>query len=299
MDREGLSAIGREPAMTPSLHPKPRVAAASPPAPVEPGFLVLDTESVPDGRLLAAVKYPGENLAPEQAVLRAQEEARERSLSGSDFLPVTFQYPIAACILRVGADFGLQNINRLGEPHFQPRQIVEQFWSGLAKTREKYKERVKLVTFNGRGFDLPLLELAAFRYGCCGRDYFLTSRNRFGGGHIDLMDWLSNFGALRVAGGLDVLSKLLGKPGKMSVSGDQVYQMYRESKIQAINDYCMFDTLDTYFIFLRTRVMTGELTLADEHQLAQRAKSLLQSRTGQFPALSEYLERWGEWNPWP
>jgi predicted PolB exonuclease-like 3'-5' exonuclease len=296
MDPGALLIVGRERAMTLSLQPKTHVAVAPP---VDPGFLVLDCESVPDGRLLSSVKYPGENLSPEEAVRRAQEEARERSLSGSDFLPATFQYPVAVCILRVGADFGLQNINRLGEPQFQPRHMVEQFWSGLARTREKYKERVKLVTFNGRGFDLPLLELAAFRYGCSGRDYFLSSRNRFGGGHIDLMDWLSNYGALRVAGGLDVLSKLLGKPGKMSIAGDQVYQMYLDGKLQAINDYCMFDTLDTYFIFLRTRVMTGELTLAEEHQLALRARALIQSRTAQFPALQQYLDHWGEWQPWP
>jgi predicted PolB exonuclease-like 3'-5' exonuclease len=282
--------------MTPN--PQPTTSAPA----VEPAFLVLDCESIPDGRLLAAVKYPDDNLSPEQAVRRAQEEARDRSYTGSDFLPATFQYPVALCILRVGADFSLQNINRLGEPDFQPRQIVGQFWNRLAQMSEKYKERIKLVTFNGRGFDLPLLEMAAFRYGCTARDYFNSSRNsrqRYNGGHIDMMDWLSNFGAVRMAGGLNVLSKLLGKPGKMSMSGDQVYQMYLDGKIGAINDYCMFDTLDTYFVFLRTRVMTGELTLAQEHQLVLGAKTMVHERVAQFPALEQYLTHWGDWNPWP
>jgi predicted PolB exonuclease-like 3'-5' exonuclease len=281
--------------MTPTSQSKTGAAAPA----VEPAFLVLDCESIPDGRLLAAVKYPDDNLSPEQAVRRAQEEARERSSTGSEFLPVTFQFPVALCILRVGADFSLQNINRLGEPDFHPRQIVEQFWSRLAQTREKFKERVKLVTFNGRGFDLPLLEMAAFRYGCSARDYFQSNRHRFQGSHIDMMDWLSNFGALRMAGGLDLLSKLLGKPGKMSISGDQVYQMYLDGKVGAINDYCMFDTLDTYFIFLRTRVMTGEMTLEQEHQLVLGAKTMLHERVAQFPALAQYLDHWGDWNPWP
>ena len=281
--------------MTPTLQTKYRVA---PEPQVEPAFLVLDTESVPDGRLLAAVKYPQENLTPAQAVQRAQEEAREQSFTGSDFLPVTFQYPVAVCILRVAGDFTLQNINRLGEPHYQPRQMVEQFWSGLAKVKEKYKERVKLVSFNGRGFDLPLLELAAFRYGCAARDYFLD-RKRFNGGHIDVMDWMSNFGALRMSGGLNVLAKLLGKPGKMTMSGERVYQMYLEEKIEQINDYCMFDTLDTYFIFLRTRVMTGELSLQEEHKLSLLAKEFIQGRIEQYPALRQYVEQWSEWQPWP
>jgi 3'-5' exonuclease len=264
-----------------------------------PAFLILDTESVPDGRLLAKVKYPDANLNPEEAVARAQAEARDRSLSGSDFLPVSFHYPVAACILRAGADFGLQELTCLDAPQFRTRRLVEQFWAGLTAYREKYKERIKLVTFNGRCFDLPLLELAAFRYGCPGRDYFHSSRNRFGGGHLDLLEWLTNYGAVRVSGGLDLLSKLLGKPGKMAVSGEMVYRLYQEGKAQQVNDYCMFDTLDTYFVFLRTRVLTGELTLEQEHVQVMRAKAWLEQKVNYFPALRQYLDSWGDWDPWP
>src|SRR4051794_11772744 len=68
-------------------------------------YLVLDTESVPDGQLLQRVKYPGESLSPEEAIQRAQEEARAQARDGSDFLPVTFQSPVAVCVLRLAADF--------------------------------------------------------------------------------------------------------------------------------------------------------------------------------------------------
>jgi predicted PolB exonuclease-like 3'-5' exonuclease len=264
-----------------------------------PAFLILDTESVPDGRLLAKVRYPDDNLTPEEAVARAQAEARDRSQSGSDFLPVSFHYPVAVCILRAGGDFGLQGLTCLDAPHFRTRRLVEQFWAGLAAYQEKYKERIKLVTFNGRGFDLPLLELAAFRYGCPARDHFLGSRNRLGSGHLDLMDWLTNGGAVRMAGGLDLLSKMLGKPGKMRVCGDRVYQLYREGRAQEINDYCLFDTLDTYFVFLRTRVLTGELTLEQEHILVMRARAWVEQKASQLPALRQYLDNWGDWDPWP
>ncbi len=264
-----------------------------------PAFLILDTESVPDGKLLAKVRHADETLTPEEAVRRAQAEARDRSATGSDFLPVSFHYPVAACILRAGPDFGLQGLTCLDAPHFRPRRLVEQFWGGLAAYREKYKERIKLVTFNGRGFDLPLLELAAFRYGIAARDYFLASRNRFGTGHLDLMDWLTNYGSVRLSGGLDLLSKLLGKPGKMTVSGERVYQMHLEGRAQEINDYCMFDTLDTYFVFLRTRVLTGELTLEQEHIVVMRAKAWIMQKAAQMPALQQYLDSWGDWDPWP
>ena len=264
-----------------------------------PGYLIFDTESVPDGKLLALVKYAGESLSPADAIQRAQAEARERSFTGSDFLPVTFQVPVATCVIRVGADYRLQQISCLDAPAFRPRKIVEAFWTGVASYRAKYPERIKLVTFNGRGFDLPLLELAAFRYGCCGKDHFATSRRRFDGWHLDLMDWLTNYSAFRIVGGLNLLSKILGKPGKMSIDGSQVYELHQAGNLQAINDYCMFDTLDTYFVFLRTRVMTGELTLEDEHIAVLKAKDWLQAKTAELPALADYLANWGDWQPWP
>src|SRR5947209_14957931 len=87
-----------------------------------PAFLILDTESIPDGKLLSQTKYPGENLPAEEAVKRAQEEARERSKDGSDFLPVAFQYPVAVCVARVGSDYRLQALTCLDSPQFRPRE---------------------------------------------------------------------------------------------------------------------------------------------------------------------------------
>jgi predicted PolB exonuclease-like 3'-5' exonuclease len=259
-----------------------------------PAFLVLDTESVPDGKLLGKVKYPDENLSEEKAIERAQKEARDRSTTGSDFLPVTFQYPVAVCILRVRKDFTLQRITCLDAPQFRPAEIVKLFWEGMARL-----SKARLVTFNGRGFDLPLMELAAFRYGRSGQSYFQTSRNRFGGNHLDLLDWLGNYGACRLAGGLNLLSKLLGKPGKMEIAGDQVYEMYRQGKVQEINDYCLCDTLDTYFVFLRTRILSGELALEREGELVQQAKTWLATKVEEWPVLTQYLANWGDWAPWP
>ena len=260
-----------------------------------PAFLVFDTESVPDGKLLAQVKYPLENLAPEEAIARAQQEARERSRDQSDFLPVTFQVPIAVCIARVDSEFRLLGLSSLDSPQFRTREIVGVFWRALAKY-----PRARLVTFNGRGFDLPLMELGAFRYGHKAEEYFLNCRDRYKSlGHLDLCDWLANYGACRMTGGLNLLSKLLGKPGKMEVSGDQVYQMHMAGKIQEINNYCMFDTLDTYFVFLRTRVLTGELTLEQEHERVAQARQWATSQVETMPALSRYLDNWGTWEPWP
>jgi 3'-5' exonuclease len=249
-------------------------------------FLIIDTESVPDGSLVSRVKYPGENLSADEAIQRAQAEAKELSLTGSDFLPVTYQYPVSICVLRLATDFTIQALSALDAPEYRPERMVHDFWRGVAH----YK--AKLVTFNGRGFDLPLLELAAFRFGCSARDYFYNSRNRYNGNHIDLFDWMSNYGASRLTGGLNLLAKLVGKPGKMDIAGDQVYAMHKAGQLRAINDYCMCDTLDTYFVFLRTRVMVGELTRELEKVLTHRAHSWLASKAEENPALRQYLANW-------
>jgi predicted PolB exonuclease-like 3'-5' exonuclease len=256
-------------------------------------FLIVDTESIPDGRLLNLVKYSGENLSEEEAIERARTDARDTSWTGSDFISVSFQIPVGICVIRVGGDLSLQKLTCLDSPHFRPREIVKQFWVGVGAY-----PRAKLVTFNGRGFDLPLLELGAFRYGLSGKDYYLNGRNRFNG-HIDLLDWFTNFGAFRLQGGLDLLAKLLGKPGKMEVSGDQVLQLYREGRNQEINDYCLCDTLDTYFIFLRTRVITGDITAEMEQELVARAREFLESRSEEFPVLHRYLDNWVDVPAWP
>jgi predicted PolB exonuclease-like 3'-5' exonuclease len=258
-----------------------------------PAFLVFDTESVPDGKLISMVKYAGEDLAPEAAVERARLEARERSRDNSDFLPVTFQYPVAVCVLRVGPDFRLQALTCLDAPQFRTREMVGAFWKGVA-----HHHRAKLVTYNGRAFDLPLMELGAFRYGYTAMHYYQRSRNRFNG-HIDLLDWLSNYGGCRLAGGLNLLSKMLGKPGKMGITGDQVYALYRAGKLQEINDYCMFDTIDTYFVFLRTRVLTGDVSLQQEQDLIGQTRSWLAEKANYVAALQQYLDHWCEWRPWP
>ncbi|MBA4067221.1 MAG: 3'-5' exonuclease [Isosphaera sp.] len=251
--------------------------AAGPDTAARTAFLVVGTASVPDGRLLSAVQYPGEDLSPETAVEKARGE--------SDALPVTFQVPVAVSVLRVGADFALQSVACLDAPQFRPREVVNKFWLGLSFYQ------AKLVTFNGRAFDLPLLELAAFRYGFAARDYYQNSRNRFNG-PIDLSDWLTNFGACRLAGGLDLLAKLLGKPGKMGVSGDRVYELWRDGRVREVNDDCLCDALDTYFVFLRTRVLTGDIDPEQEADLTAKAKELLEAKAGEFPVLRTYLANW-------
>jgi hypothetical protein len=244
---------------------------------------------------LRRVRYAEEGLTTTEAVERARAEALEKSDGKSDFVAASFCYPVAVCVARVAADFSLQAITCLDAPRFRPAHIVADFWRGLARYQ------ATLVSFNGRGFDLPVLELAAFRFGITARGHFddrFGRRYRYGTSHLDLNDWLSNHGACPISGGLNLLSKLLGKPGKMSVTGHDVWGLHCAGHVDAINNYCMFDVLDTFFVFLRTRVMTGELDLATEQDRVAKANQWIISQLDVHPHLRQYLDNWGDWAPW-
>ncbi|MGL4370755.1 MAG: ribonuclease H-like domain-containing protein, partial [Spirochaetota bacterium] len=186
----------------------------------------------------------------------------------------------------------------LDEGEFRAGEIAKKFWFGL----ETLYKNASIVTFNGRGFDVPLMELMAYRYGISAKRHFTDkfgTRFRHGTKHIDLQEVLSNYSAIRMNGGLNLLAKVLGKPGKMETKGSEVYDLFLEGKLTQINDYCTHDVLDTYFVFLRSRVLCGELDLEKEQEIVKQTRTYLEENVQERPAFRTYLENWGDWNPWP
>ena len=263
-------------------------------------YLVFDVESVSDAELVTRLRYPGEKLPPAAALARYRQELLEKY--DSDFVPYTFQIPQTIVVAKIAADYRLVDLVVLDEPQYRPHVMTEHFWRGWER-----HGRPTLVSFNGRTFDIPLLELAAFRYGISIPSWFALSaksfeqpRNRFNlDAHIDLQELLTNFGSSRFTGGLNLAANLLGKPGKMDVQGHMVQDLADRGQLREIADYCRCDVLDTYFVFLRSRVLLGQITLDEEHGLIDETKSWLQKHAGQQAAYAMYLERWGDWpNPW-
>ena len=262
-------------------------------------YLVFDIETVPDGELISRVRYPGQTFDPKQAIEKYQQELLEKN--GSDFIPYTYHLPVSVVIGKINNNYELEDLVALDEQEGRPHLITRHFWKGW----EKYE--ATLVTFNGRGFDIPVMELGAFRYGISLKKWFQLNarsfeqpRNRFNlSSHFDLQEVLTNHGASRMYGGLNLIANLIGKPGKMDVAGDMVLQLYHEGNLQRINDYCRCDVLDTYFVFLRTSVMTGALTLEREQQIVRNTRQWLEDKSEALPIYKQYLEHWGDWeNPW-
>jgi len=256
-------------------------------------YLIFDIETVGDGDLIQKVRYPYENLTPREAVTKYRRQLMEET--GKDVLPGTFVLPVSVAIAKVAADYRLTEITVLDAPAFRPQEIVRRFWQGW-----QHYDRPTLVTFNGRGYDMPIMELAAYRFGISVPAWFNVdsksfeqSRNRYNHeAHLDLQDLLSNFGAFRMSGGLNLLASLINKPGKSGVDGSQVQDMYWNGQVEQINDYCRCDVLDTYFVFLRSRVLIGRLTLQEEATLTQMTREMLEEQADNHAAYKHYLATW-------
>jgi hypothetical protein len=256
-------------------------------------YLIFDIETVGDGDLIQKVRYPYENLTPREAVTKYRRQLMEET--GKDVLPGTFVLPVSVAIAKVAADYRLSELTVLDAPAFRPQEIVRRFWQGW-----QHYDRPTLVTFNGRGYDVPIMELAAYRYGLSVPAWFNVdsksfeqSRNRYNhDAHLDLQDLLTNFGAFRMSGGLNLLASLINKPGKSGIDGSQVQDMYWNGQVEQINDYCRCDVLDTYFVFLRSRVLIGRLTLQEEATLTQMTRDMLEEQAENHAAYKHYLATW-------
>lgn len=253
-------------------------------------YLVYDIETITNKSLLNKVLYPDENLSYEEAY---QKHLAELAKEDRNFVNPAFHKPISLAAVAVGEDFSISRIGLLGGENRTTGNIVRDFWNIYNK------QQPILVDFNGKGFDLRLLELWAFQLGITiHKRHFdkFGPRYKFADDqHLDLHDFLSNHGAIRWRGGLDLFSKLLGKPGKITTKGEMVQELFDQGEQFKIDDYCLCDALDTYFVFLRTRVMTGELTLEQERELVEEARAQLEEKNASDDYFGPYLEHFGEW----
>jgi predicted PolB exonuclease-like 3'-5' exonuclease len=196
-------------------------------------------------------------------VFFAQEEK-----TGSTFLPIPFHKVVAISAV-IADDFGnfvkVGTFNKVeGE-----RGIIEEFFKFIEKTKPK------LISFNGRNFDLPMLMIRALKYNLSIPAYFDNSnkwenyRVRYSENfHIDLMEVLGNYGAVRGLK-LDVLAQMSGLPGKFDVQGADIYKLYFDGELEKIEEYCESDVLNTYWLWLKYEVLKGNLLKSDYYSYIQ------------------------------
>ena len=224
-------------------------------------YTILDIETRIDKPLVRQVYCPDTDISDEDAYRQVQQQLKQEQ--GSDFFPLSFHIPISIAVGQVTEERVLTTVETLGGENADEETIARTFWQRLERFRGT------LVSFNGRGFDLPVLELQAIKYGCPAPHYFSgKARHRFiEEGHYDLYDFVTNYGAQRLRGGLNLLAKMIGLPGKVGIDGSMVQQYWEDGRVAEIHRYCRHDVIQTYFVFLRIELVRGRLT----HQQYERA----------------------------
>jgi len=253
-------------------------------------ILVFDIETIPDvdlGRRL----YNLEGLSEEQ-VAKAMFTLR-RNATGGEFLSLEQHRVVAiSCVLR--SREGLR-VWSLGDPSSTEAELIERFYDGIEKFTPD------LVSWNGSGFDLPVLHYRALRAGIQATRYWQTGDDdsafrynnylsRFHWRHTDLMDVLSGFQS-RARVSLENAACLLGLPGKLGFSGAQVWGEWLAGDLVRIRRYCETDVLNTYLVYLRFDLMRGRLTPERYAEEVEKVKAVL--RAGKEPHFAEFLHAWG------
>ena len=252
--------------------------------------LVFDLETIPDVSGLRTLL--GSDAALSDAEVAAQAFSARREKTGSDFLQHHLHRVAAiSCVFRDDEGFRVRSLGSLDDA--EPK-LIQDFY----RIVERYTPQ--LVSWNGGGFDLPVLNYRALIHGINAarfwemgdedRDFKWNNYlSRYQTRHLDLMDHLAMYTG-RANAPLDDLAKLCGFPGKMGVDGSQVWSLYQEGRLQEIRDYCETDVVNTYLVYCRYQLLRGRLTRdAYDAEIALVRTSL---QTIDAPHWRDYLSLW-------
>ena len=252
---------------------------------------VFDIETVPDvdaGRDLLDL-----HGLDDSAVASAMFTRRRQETDGkSDFLRHHLHKVVA-----ISAVFRIEDrldVWSLGSENSSERELVERFFEGI----EKFSPT--LVSWNGAGFDLPVLRYRAlFHNVSAGRYWDIGERdnafrynnyqNRYHWRHIDVMDVISGFQP-RAFVPLDEMASLLGFPGKLGMSGADVWQCFQKKQLDRIRNYCETDVLNTWLVFLRFQMTRGYLNQNELDQELELTRKYLEASEKKH--LQEFLAKW-------
>jgi len=251
-------------------------------------ILAFDIETIPDCAGIRKIHDLPADLPDRDVAEVALQKRRVQSGGASDFLPVHLQRVVViSCVLR--NDEGIR-IFSIGEPEAGEAAAIQRFFDGI----DKYAPQ--LVSWNGRGFDLPVLVNRGLVHGVGAACFWETGDdnkynnyiNRFHERHCDLMDVLSIYGGRGAP--LDELARLAGLPGKLGIGGAAVGESYLGGAFEAIRNYCEADTVNTYLLYLRFQLM--RCTYTPERYQAELAllRGTLEKRAE--PHWREFLSLW-------
>lgn len=259
--------------------------------------LVFDIETIPDVQGLRALHGHAPEVCDADVAEAAFAARREKS--GTDFLQHHLHRVAAiSCVFRDDEGFRVRSLGSLTDT--EPK-LVQDFFRII----DKYTPQ--LVSWNGGGFDLPVLHYRALIHGISASRYWESGNEdrdfkwnnylaRYHSRHTDLMDVLAMYTG-RANAPLDDLAKLCGFPGKMGVDGSQVWNLFQEGRLGEIRGYCETDVVNTYLVYCRFQLMRGDMSQAAYQAEMDLVRSSLAALDGAH--WKAYLDAWPNAAPRP
>ena len=251
--------------------------------------LVFDIETIPDldggRRIYDLDSLSDKDTASALLNLRRQE-------NGTEFLRLHLHRIVAISVVLRSAQ-GVK-VWSLGDESSTEKELIERFYDGIDRFTPN------LVSWNGGGFDLPVLHYRALKHGVPAHRYWETGNedtsfkwnnylSRYHQRHLDLMDVLAMYNG-RANAPLDQIATLLGFPGKMGMSGGKVFDAFQDGDLKGIRDYCETDVLNTWLVYLRFQLMRGELDATGYDQELALLQDYLKEEA--HPHFLAFLDTW-------
>ena len=253
--------------------------------------LVFDIETVPDIAGLRALR--GAAASASDAEVLATELAERQAAGKSDMLPLHLQRVLViSCVFRSTKGLTVQSF--VAGDAAEEGAVVQTFFDKIER------HQPQLVSWNGGGFDLPVLHYRGLRAGVTADKYWDLGEDdrefkwnnyisRYHMRHLDLMDLLAMYQP-RAAAPLDAMAKLCGFPGKLGMDGSQVHAAFLDGKLEDIRRYCETDVMNTYLLYCRFQKMRGGFTAAEY----EREEMFVRETLGAIdePHWVQYLAAW-------
>ncbi len=241
--------------------------------------LVFDIETIPD--IQSGQKIFDLAGLDDASTVKAMRHLRQQK-AGTDFMPLHLHQIVAISVVYrgMGDDMGHEvSVRSLGKLGSTEAELLTLFI-------EHIEERTPtLVSWNGTGFDLPVIHYRMLKNSISAPGYWEKGDNnsafrydnylgRYHERHTDLMDVLASYNR-NASAPLDHIATMLGYPGKMGMDGSKVWDQYQAGNLNAIRNYCETDVLNTYLVYLRYQLMRGELNQDELQQEYALLRDLL------------------------
>jgi hypothetical protein len=260
--------------------------------------LVFDIETIPDADGLRKLGDYSASMSDTEVI--EQATAARLANGQSAFFPLYLHQVVAvSCVIRRTTKEGLPQfkVGTLGKLDSSEKEIISDFYQLI----DKYTPQ--LVSWNGGGFDLPVLNYRALIHGVSASRYWEMGESgdhdarefkynnyisRYHLRHLDLMDLLAFYQG-KANAPLDALAKLCGFPGKMGMDGSQVWPAYAAGQLEEIRAYCETDVVNTYLMYCRYQLFRGAFSEEEYALEIEFVKKELANEATSGKHWSEYL----------